>query len=256
MADPAASIKSIISGRVKMSSMDWDSVDSNNSNTAISDYQAFRRRDESEDSRNPKTIGYSESQGEEATKQSHVYSNGEDSLASLSSGTSDNQKSYLRDSYLSPTPDDGSYTQLEAILRPSSRNSTTSCFSTMATKDGVEGKKFHRNGPTAYSNSIMASMVHQQALQNYQQLQQQVDVSGTESINSSTRVKPSFFRSFTGNSNEGNQSQVSIKTTNAEHNGEMEEKKTIGIDQIPNSEPPFTLKEKINLLNTPKASRT
>ncbi|CAH6723250.1 hypothetical protein CLIB1444_13S03686 [[Candida] jaroonii] len=40
-----------------------------------------------------------------------------------------------------------------------SRNSTTSCLSTTATKDGVEGRKLHRNGPNPYSNQLIANMI-------------------------------------------------------------------------------------------------
>lgn len=52
--------------------------------------------------------------------------------------------------------------ELEPASRPWSRNSTTSCLSTTATKDGVEGKMLHRLGPTLYSNTIIANMLHHQ----------------------------------------------------------------------------------------------
>lgn len=48
----------------------------------------------------------------------------------------------------------------EDISRPQSRNSTTSCLSTTATKDGVEGKRIHRHiakqlkGPLAQSQKL------------------------------------------------------------------------------------------------------
>ena len=46
----------------------------------------------------------------------------------------------------------------ESSSRPLSRNLTTSCLSTTATKDGIEGKRLHRRGPTAFANSIIQGM--------------------------------------------------------------------------------------------------
>lgn len=51
----------------------------------------------------------------------------------------------------------------ESISRPESRNSMTSCLSTTATKDGVEGKKIHRHGPSPYFSNVIKNMANQQA---------------------------------------------------------------------------------------------
>ncbi|RCK56235.1 hypothetical protein Cantr_05017 [Candida viswanathii] len=59
---------------------------------------------------------------------------------------------------------------LDSFSRPLSRTSTTSCVSTTATKDGVEGKRFHRYGPTPYSSHILSNMLQQQQQQQQQKL--------------------------------------------------------------------------------------
>lgn len=58
---------------------------------------------------------------------------------------------------------------IDPFSRPLSRASTTSCVSTTATKDGVEGKRFHRHGPTPYSSHILSNMLQQQQQQHQQQ---------------------------------------------------------------------------------------
>lgn len=59
------------------------------------------------------------------------------------------------------TPRDES-TDPESISRPLSRSSTTSCLSTTATKDGVEGKRHRRYGHTSYFNNVLSNMLQQQ----------------------------------------------------------------------------------------------
>lgn len=53
----------------------------------------------------------------------------------------------------------------ESVSRPASRNSTTSCLSTTATKDGIEGKKIYRHGPLPYFTNVINNMVHLQLQQ-------------------------------------------------------------------------------------------
>ncbi|EER31641.1 predicted protein [Candida tropicalis MYA-3404] len=69
---------------------------------------------------------------------------------------------------------------IDPFSRPLSRASTTSCVSTTATKDGVEGRRFHRHGPTPYSSHILSNMLQQQ-----QQQQQQQKISPSKSMLSS-----------------------------------------------------------------------
>lgn len=140
----------------------------------------------------------------------------------------------------------------DPISRPWSRNSTTSCLSTTATKDGVEGKRFHRHGPTAYSTNILANMVHQQQLQ-YLQQQQQAQSQQQQYYEKSSPTSTSPFnptpvgtplRSNTATVDH-NASQISIKSTAAEFDGDSGDKKPT----LPSNIPQITLKEKINLLN-------
>ncbi|CAK9438786.1 uncharacterized protein LODBEIA_P30100 [Lodderomyces beijingensis] len=42
--------------------------------------------------------------------------------------------------------------------RPLSQNSTTSCLSTTATKDGIQGKRLRRFGPSAYVSDVISNM--------------------------------------------------------------------------------------------------
>lgn len=60
----------------------------------------------------------------------------------------------------------GSENYIDSFSRPLSRNSTTSCLSTTATKDGIEGNRLHRHGPTSYSNNIISNMVNANNLAN------------------------------------------------------------------------------------------
>lgn len=83
---------------------------------------------------------------------------------SLASSESDYQQAFNTDQeYLldSSQRETGNSEALE-ISRPVSRNSTTSCLSTTATKDGVEGKKLHRHGPTPYFSNVIANMISHQ----------------------------------------------------------------------------------------------
>lgn len=92
---------------------------------------------------------------------------------SLASSGSDYQAPLPNDAatYNSDVSQNGMFLA-ESFSRPLSRNSTTSCLSTTATKDGVEGKKLHRHGPTPYFSSVIANMLLQQQ-QQHNQLQQQ-----------------------------------------------------------------------------------
>ncbi|KAK6457564.1 uncharacterized protein RJT20DRAFT_125340 [Scheffersomyces xylosifermentans] len=209
-----------------------------------------------------------------------------DTNLSLASTASDYQQNYntddQMDSLSTPPPD---YLQADPFSRPISSNSTTSCLSTTATKDGVEGKRFHRHGPTTYSSNIIANMLHNQQIQQMQQMQQahtqsqsraqqqQQEISNNTpagpviSITSSpVQSKPLRGSSMqTPNQSIGNDSSIpdpdyseySVKTTNAEVDGETgsggEKKERYFEKRLPPNyvmPPPVTLKEKINLLNT------
>lgn len=87
--------------------------------------------------------------------------------ASLASSNSDYQNAYIatgaNTGTSSPAFADGAF-DTEVASRPLSRNSTTSCLSTTATKDGIEGKKHHRHGHTPYFANILTNMLQQQQL--------------------------------------------------------------------------------------------
>lgn len=83
---------------------------------------------------------------------------------SLASTSSDYQQAFaVEDEYSSDSSQPEVFVS-ESFSRPMSRNSTTSCLSTTATKDGVEGKKLHRHGPTPYFSNVIANMISHQHL--------------------------------------------------------------------------------------------
>ncbi|KAG7195578.1 uncharacterized protein KQ657_003345 [Scheffersomyces spartinae] len=183
--------------------------------------------------------------------------------------------------------DNGLNPNSEPISRPLLRTSTTSCLSTTATKDGIEGKKLHRHGPTPYSSSVIASMIQHQEQQQQQQQQQlihqnaQNNPSGTGSTSNTPHTNTNVTatqKGSSGNNNhpptkspllqslppplrmsasdfyamDPNPSLASIKTTNAEFDGEggLGGKTSIGIEEYPDSIPQVSLSEKIDLINT------
>lgn len=121
-------------------------------------------------------------------------------------------------------------------LRPLSRNSTTSCLLTTATKDGIEGKRFHRHGPTNYSSNVFAAMMQNQG----QNLNAESD-GMPFSISPVTLLESASARQNPDNSF----SQVSVSSQLDGKSG----KQATRIDYTTNA-PPVTLKEKINMLNT------
>lgn len=125
--------------------------------------------------------------------------------------------------------------------RPLSRNSATSCLLTTATKDGIEGKRFHRQGPTHYSSNVFAAMLQNQGYQ-----------ASMESDGRPFSISPvTPLESITGRHNaDNNYSQVSVSSQLDGKTG----KRTTRIDHSTTA-PPVTLKEKINMLNTDSVHR-
>lgn len=83
---------------------------------------------------------------------------------SLASSESDYQQAFNTDQeyLLDSSQRETGNSEASEISRPVSRNSTTSCLSTTATKDGVEGKKLYRHGPTPYFSNVIANMISHQ----------------------------------------------------------------------------------------------
>lgn len=189
---------------------------------------------------------------------------------SIASSGSDYQQNYMSPLGNSPimgpsSPDSGPETNPSLIpfdsnSRLLSRNSTTSCLSTTATKDGIEGKKLHRHGPTHYSSNIIANMIQNA---NHGQQSGKLNSPGMDPFNIPLRSLPnsSTLRSSAANSpvpyhdrDTNVASQTSLKSTNAEVDGESGGKKTIDIESYSNAMPPVSLDEKINLLNTDRVN--
>lgn len=205
MSHPAASIKSIFSGRVNLTDTEYDDA------STTRDSYADSRQEYQDDQEYPDRVLVNignfdsdavESQQDERYERSSDFSYTKPALRdprdadsysvssknlrimalqkgsaepydqrssstniSLASSGSDYQQSFIpdQDAYLldSSQIDVGA----DEISRPVSRNSTTSCLLTTATKDGIEGKKLHRHGPTPYFSSVIADMIsHQRPL--------------------------------------------------------------------------------------------
>ncbi|KAG2731936.1 hypothetical protein G9P44_005523 [Scheffersomyces stipitis] len=154
-----------------------------------------------------------------------------DTNLSLASTASDYQQNYTDDpseTLSTPPPD---YLQADPFSRPISRNSTTSCLSTTATKDGIEGKRFHRHGPTTYSSNIIANMIHSQQIQQMKekQLQQQREKNGH--IQSNNKNEENEDAENLENENKDND----IDLDNDMENDDHEEDQTTPILQVSSS---------------------
>ncbi|EAZ63767.2 hypothetical protein PICST_52416 [Scheffersomyces stipitis CBS 6054] len=288
MSHPAASIKSIFSGRVNLdtpegmdpfeynssyntndnSFVDDDDNDMNGSNGSAGDHDS----NYSITSKNLRTLSESFTQQQPNTNKEYLSATDannkgrqfSDTNLSLASTASDYQQNYTDDpseTLSTPPPD---YLQADPFSRPISRNSTTSCLSTTATKDGIEGKRFHRHGPTTYSSNIIANMIHSQQIQQMKekQLQQQHQTTPILQVTSPPSVQtPSQSVVNDASVPDPDYSEYSARTTNAQFDGEGglggERNEQYFEKRLPpnyHMPPPITLKEKINLLNTDSIS--
>lgn len=277
MSHPAASIKSIFSGKMSIDTPDElepyeysndNSYDNFSLNEIDNDDISSKLSQESKysvNSKNLKTLAGMQPNYKPSENQ--FYNQSSYTNVSIVSSGSDYQQNYVSSNVNSPNVALSSESMneinhnllpFESYSRPLSRNSTTSCLSTTATKDGIEGKKLHRHGPTQYSSNIIASMIQNSNHQPHSPLLE------NNSGNTNTGViSPPSKQNWYGqklpvtNSPMAEQdrdgisiTQSSFKSTNAEVDGETEDKQDINIETYSNSIPPVSLKEKINLLNT------
>lgn len=250
MSHPAASVKSIYSGKVNFEgddsnpyvyNNDLENMDDNNDKLGT---PSSHMSNLSISSRNLRTLN--DTLVQPVTRK--LYKQSSSTNISLVSSSSDYQHNVsdigmdLPSEANSPSDIEQDRLIRETLQyedsRPMSRNSTTSCLSTTATKDGVEGKRFHRQGPSPYSAAIIQNMIQSQnAHEGFTSQTTKLEPLAATNIQLSPTVESN------------NMSQVSFQTTNAEFDGEPGERRTIQIDQITNSSPPVTLKEKIKLLD-------
>ena len=279
MSHPAASVKSIFSGKVNFDSMDdFDQSSNLEFNSDVEDSSSRFSGDSGNSITSKNLRNLSETLGNQRAVK--VINN---SYSNVSNGSSESE--YQHTSLEGGIDQSGlDLLQPDPFSRPISRNSTTSCLSTTATKDGIEGKRFHRYGPTPYSSNIISNMMHQQA-----ERPNELPVSEMASplLNSNPGVErpvsPGVFElsrpikaapktsspysksallltpvessTLDSNVRDQNYSEVSIKSTLAEFDGdsglEDEKRKTFVENSLPAglSEPP-TLREKMDLLAT------
>lgn len=162
MADPDSSIKSIFSGRVSINDTD-DEFGSHILQNNKSAPQSFSNLEsmrpvgdhDSVSSQNLRFMAQSDS----GAGKNELFATSTN--VSVASSCSDYQHPFVADTdSFSLATNQGVIS--ESISRPGSRNSMTSCLSTTATKDGVEGKKIHRHGPSPYFANVINNMVHLQ----------------------------------------------------------------------------------------------
>lgn len=265
MSDPAASIKSIYSGKTNEvdvdlyeygDSSDFDAGHEASHNVTMGDIRdrlgsaaspSSHMSNLSISSRNLRTLNGT-------LQAAPMYQLSSSTNISIASSTSEYQHTGSEISEASQVPDDAKdYEGLAAVgsdrntrdplqfeeNRPVSRNSTTSCLSTTATKDGVEGKRFHRYGPSPYSAAAIQNMLHSHSV---------ADPSPTHAratlLSTSGAVPPS-----PGAAELPDESQYSFQTTNAELDGDGGDHRSIRIERYSDMAPPVTLKEKISLLD-------
>lgn len=225
MSHPAASIKSIISGKTNLDTPDnLEPFQYSNDSTSFDADSSYDPDDDSV-SRFSEDSGYSVSSrnlknlsAPVPPSRSQLYQQSSSTNVSIASSGSDYQLGLVGGGpVVDPVPQD-------AYSRPTSRNSTTSCLSTTATKDGVEGRRLHRHGPSPYSSHLISNMIQSQAR--------------TDPRPDPRPEPPS------------NLSQVSVLTTGAQVNGESGAKRAIAIEQYPDLQPPVSLTEKISLLRS------
>lgn len=191
MSHPAASIKSIFSGKINLTDTEHDdcstardsiSTESQQGMTTASDYPGRIIVDvDTYDQPSLSDPGYDYRKSGRDTDNFSVSSKNLRIMA-LQKGTDDNFEARTTSTNISLASSDSDYQQAfttdadayfsdssqpeldppDSISRPISRNSTTSCLLTTATKDGVEGKKLHRHGPTPYFSNVIANMIHHQ----------------------------------------------------------------------------------------------
>lgn len=274
MSHPAASVKSIFSGKMNIDTPDElepyeysnnNSYDNFSQNDVENDDMSSKLSQESNYSVNSKNLkALANMQPNGKANENQFYNQDSYTNVSILSSGSDYQQNYVSSSVNSPNValssesiEDMNHNLLpfESCSRPLSRNSTTSCLSTTATKDGIEGKKLHRYGPTQYSSNIIANMIQNSNLYPPPPPPHQSRHNYTNTGMVSPPLKSYGQKSSVTNLPREDRdgvsiTQSSIKSTNAEVDGETEDKRNIYIENYPNSIPPVSLKEKINLLNT------
>lgn len=193
MSHPAASIKSIFSGKVNLTDTEYDDSSARDS-TSCSDSRQDHETPQGADrvlvnverydrellgdpSFDPEKHGARDADSFSVSSKNlriMMLQKGSDvsdlrsssTNVSLASSGSDYQQAFAPDPDVAYTSDssqhDGDLDAGDAISRPVSRNSTTLCLLTTATKDGIEGKRLHRHGPTAYFSNVIANMIQHQ----------------------------------------------------------------------------------------------
>lgn len=261
MSHPAASVKSIFSGKVNFDSMDDFDMNSNADYDSDPEDSLSRLSGDSGNSITSRNLrNLTETLGPQ-----RALKDIDNSFSNYSAGSGESEYQHTSERGVDQLGLD--LLQPDPFSRPLSRNSTISCLSTTATKDGVEGRRFHRYGPTTYSSNIIANMMHQQAEKPDEVLSasegerplspglsdlRKVKVSSTYTKSGLLQAanKPTLLDSI---SPEQNYSEVSIKSTLAEFDGdsglEQEKRKTVVEKSLPAGywEPP-TLREKMELL--------
>lgn len=272
MSHPAASIKSIFSGKTNLDTpenLEPYEFYNNSPNDSYDNYDDSSSRfsqdsNYSINSRNLKNLNSSAPSGynklalyrQNSSTNISIASSGSDYQQGLINGSIDSRDSPPATTADSAIEQKNALLQFEAYSRPVSRNSATSCLSTTATKDGIEGRKLHRYGPSVYSSNIISNMIQSQNQNHNLNLNQKdaeffdLEKSLGSTASTPTAAPPVLNTTAVEPTLVNNGSQVSVLTTGAQINGEAGKKKAIAIESYSNLQPPISLNEKISLLNT------
>lgn len=141
----------------------------------------------------------------------------------------------------------------EPFTRPKSAASTTSCLSTTATKDGIEGKKVRKQGlPYLLKNNLgsFPKNADPAALQLAQEGFESPSKSlkNAMSVNAVRSPQDSPLNHFYGQELSA-VSQSSFRSTAAEMNGETGDERNLQFQRAAATQPPVSLNEKINLIS-------
>lgn len=266
MSHPEASIKSIYSGKVNLASADTPD---------ISDYVMSGTKDRSfrdnEDLVSFLSRDSSSSVGSKMMKNSSVVTPPHDTArllsytnlsdASLGSESYQNGLSFQNISQIkSQQESDNNSVESNAVTygqepftRPKSAASNTSCLSTTATKDGIEGKKVRKQGLPSISKNNLGSLPKNADPTAQKLLQEGFEspsMSPKNSISNNAVRSPQYspLGRFYGQEL-STMSQSSFRSTVAEMNGEAGDDRNLQFQREAATQPPVSLNEKINLIS-------
>ncbi|CCE85209.1 Piso0_004791 [Millerozyma farinosa CBS 7064] len=265
MSHPEASIKSIYSGKLNLASADIpdisDYVTSGTKERTFRDNEdlvSFSSRESSSSVGSKRIKSHSVMTPPQDTPRSLSYSNLSD--ASLGSEPYQNGLSFQNINQIRTQQESDNSVESnvgtngqEPFTRPKSATSTTSCLSTTATKDGIEGKKVRKQGLPYLLKNNVGSFPKNADPTTFQFAQEGFEspsksLKSAMNINAVCSPSDSPLNHFYGQELSA-VSQSSFRSTAAEMNGETGDDRNLQFQRATATQPPVSLNEKINLIS-------